>query len=122
MVKLYAIKYRMEEYVEQTDTDSTHSYSISDFLSAYLKALDLSFKKFATSIETSDSNLKKYVSGERKFNTDLAMKFGCFFHTSPELWLRLYLKNEFLLLNKEKTKVNKYKKYDYKKVVELKVA
>jgi antitoxin HigA-1 len=117
--KLFAIKFRMEEYLERMDTESTELYSISDFLGAYLEALDLSFKKFATSIDTSDSNLKKYVSGERKFNTDLAMKFGCFFHTSPELWLRLYIKSEFIALNSVKSKVQRYKKYDYKKVVVL---
>jgi hypothetical protein len=47
------------------------------------------------------------------------MKFGCFFHTSPDLWLHIYTKNEFILLSKEKSNVSKYKKYDYNKVVHL---
>ena len=46
------------------------------------------------------------------------MKFGNFFHTNPELWLRLYLKNEFIQLNAAK-KDQKYAKYDYEKQLEL---
>jgi plasmid maintenance system antidote protein VapI len=101
------------------ETSTVKFYSIEAFLEDYLKVLNLTFKKFAVSIDTTDSNLKKYLSGQRKFNIDLAMKFGYFFHTSPELWLRVYTKNEFYLLTKEKSKASKYKKYDYLKVVEL---
>jgi antitoxin HigA-1 len=122
MTSLYAIKYKMEAYVDNNAVGTHQINSIEVFLNAYLKVLNLSFKKFATSIDSTDGNLKKYLSGERKFNTDLAMKFGCFFHTPPDLWLRICTKNELLLLNKEKTQVRKYKKYDYKKVVDLATA
>jgi plasmid maintenance system antidote protein VapI len=117
--RLFSLKYRMEEYL---DTIPTKIKSVDVFLNAYLKVLNLSFKDFARNMDTTDSNLKKYVKGERKFNIDLAMKFGHFFHTSPELWLMVHTKNEFLLLNKEKSRIKKYKKYDYKKVLELQTA
>ena len=117
--RLLALRYRMEEYL---DDNPGKISSLDTFLSAYLKVLNLSFKDFARSIDTTDSNLKKYMKGERKFNTDLAMKFGFSFHTSPELWLRVYTKNEFLLLNKEKSRLNRYKKYDYKKALEFESA
>ncbi|SFE16163.1 hypothetical protein SAMN05518672_104713 [Chitinophaga sp. CF118] len=122
ITQLYGIKYRMEEYLESNDINIKDIRSIEFFLADYLKVLNLSFKKFAISIDTTDGNLKKYLSGERKFNTDLAMKFGCFFHTSPDLWMSICTKNEFLLLQKGKAYVSKYKKYDYKNVVNLKNA
>lgn len=115
--ELLAIQYQMEEYIEESDERNKKQYDIDSFLSAYLSTLNLNFKKFALSIDTTDGNLKKYLSGKRKFNTDLAMKFGNFFHTSPDLWLKVQLKNELIALKKEQKQVSRYKKYDYKKVV-----
>lgn len=115
---LLGIQYKMEEYLERDDIKSNKYISLEDFLSEFLKILNLSFKHFAIKIDTSDANLKKYLKGDRKFNTELAMKFGNFFHTNPELWLRLYLKNEFIQLNAAK-KDQKYAKYDYEKQLEL---
>lgn len=108
---LLGVQYKMEEYLEGNDEKYL---SLHDFLSDFLKVLDLSFKHFALKIDSSDANLKKYLNGSRKFNTELAMKFGNFFHTNPELWLRVYLKNEFIQLNAAK-KDEKYAKYDYEK-------
>jgi len=71
------------------------------------------------SIDTTDANLKKYLSGERKFSHDLAFKFSNFFHTTPDLWLKVNIKNELLILKKEKKQATKYKKYDYEKVFAL---
>lgn len=122
ITQLDGIRYKMEEYLENNEISIKDIRSIEIFLNAYLKVLNLSFKKFAISIDTTDGNLKKYLLGERKFNTDLAMKFGCFFHTPPDLWMSICTKNEFLLLQKEKAHVKKYKKYDYKNVVQLKSA
>lgn len=121
-IQMTAIRYRMEDYLDNNEISLKDIRSIETFLAAFLKVLNISFKKFAFSIDTTDGNLKKYLTGERKFNTDLAMKFGCFFHTAPDLWIRICTKNEFLLLQKEKTHVDKYKKYDYKNVVQLKNA
>jgi plasmid maintenance system antidote protein VapI len=115
---LLAVQYKMEEYLERDDIKANKYISLEDFLSEFLKILNLSFKHFAIKIDTSDANLKKYLKGDRKFNTELAMKFGNFFHTNPELWLRLYLKNEFIQLNAAK-KDRKYAKYDYEKQLEL---
>ena len=120
--QLLAIKYRMEAYLEDNEIKANKVYPIEKFLGDYLKVLNLTLKKFAVSIDTTDGNLKKYLSGERKFNTDLAMKFGCFFHTPPDLWINVYTKNELLLFKKEKTHVSRYKKYDYKKVLHFEKA
>jgi plasmid maintenance system antidote protein VapI len=117
--RLLSLRLQMEAYLEQESIDAKQLQTIETFLQLYLKTLMITFKKFAEAIETTDGNLKKYLSGDRKFNTDLAMKFGYFFHTAPELWLRIQLKNDFITLNREKKQITKYKKYDYKKVVEL---
>lgn len=116
-IKLQGVRYKMEEYLENTGIDIHHIFSVRNFLDDYLKVLNLSFKTFAVNIDTTDGNLKKYLSGERKFNTDLAMKFGCFFHTSPDLWFHVYTKNELLILKNEKDRIDKYQKYDYKKAI-----
>lgn len=121
-IQLDGLRYTMEEYLDNKEISIKEIRSIESFLAEFLKILNLSFKKFAISIDTTDGNLKKYLLGERKFNIDLAMKFGCFFHTSPDLWMKIYTKNEFLLLQKEKAHIKKYKKYDYKNVVQLKSA
>ena len=118
--ELLNIQYTMEEFIAgNIPEEKNKQYSLEHFLERYLTTLRLTFKKFAASIDTTDGNLKKYLSGERKFNTDLAMKFGAFFHTPPELWLKVYIKNELLLLSKQKKLISRYKKYDYLKVYSL---
>jgi plasmid maintenance system antidote protein VapI len=116
---IVGLRYKMENYLEDEDIDVKKISTIQFFLDEYLKVLNLSFRKFAISIDTTDGNLKKYLSGERKFSTDLAMKFGSFFHTSPDLWMNICTKNDLLLLKKEKTRLKKYKKYDYKNVIQF---
>ncbi len=115
--ELFSLKLRIQYYLEQENITADKVQTIEAFVKAYLTALNITFKTFASAIDTSDGNLKKYISGERKFNTDLAMKFGSFFHTSPDIWLSIYMKNELYELKKEKEKINHYKKYNYEKVM-----
>ncbi len=115
--EILSIQYQMEEYIENSGIDKKDILTLERFLNIYLKTLNLTLKRFAQSIDTTDGNLKKYISGERKFNTDLAMKFAYFFHTPPDIWLKIQIKNELIELEKEKEKISKYKKYDYEKVI-----
>lgn len=118
--ELLSIRYAMEFFIDEHLAEPKQQpLQIDSILKRYLKALNLSFKKFAQSIDTTDGNLKKYLSGERKFNTDLALKFGAFFHVEPELWLKVQMKNELLILSKQKKLLSRYKKYDYKKVYQI---
>lgn len=112
--ELLALQYELEEYL--ADLDSNKIVTIENAVDKFLQALNISFRKFAFSIDTTDGNLKKYVSGERTFNKDLALRFGHFFHTPPELWLKIQQKNEITALRKTKSKP--YLKYDYKKVLQ----
>ncbi len=117
--EILAIRYQMEEYLSEIELDEGRLVTLEAFLNAYLKALKLPLRKFARSIDTTDGNLKKYLSGERKFNIPLAMKFANFFHTSPDLWLKVQVKNDLIQLKQQKDQINKYKKYDYEKVLEI---
>ena len=111
--KLMALRYEIEEYLND---NRSKPLTLEDVVWNYLSVLNLPFRKFAVYLDTTDSNLKKYVTGERKFNKDLVLKFSHFFHTPAELWLKLQLKNElFELKNKKETK--QYEKYDYRKVI-----
>lgn len=114
--ELLAIQYKMEEYAETDEKLITKPIPLENFLNAYLEALGISFRKFATAIDSNDANLKKYISGERKFNTDLARKFGSFFHTSPVTWMKVYQLNDLIKLRREKV-ARRYDKYDFRKVV-----
>jgi antitoxin HigA-1 len=111
--KLMALRYEIEEYLNH---NRSKPLTLEDVVWNYLNVLNLPFRKFAVYLDTTDSNLKKYVTGERKFNKDLALKFSHFFHTPAELWLKLQLKNELFEL-KNKKEIKQYEKYDYRKVI-----
>lgn len=111
--KLMGLRYEIEENIND---NHSKPLTLEDAVGNYLDVLNIPFRKFALYLDTTDSNLKKYVTGERKFNKDLALKFSYFFHTPAELWLKLQLKNElFELENKKETR--HYKKYDYRKAI-----
>ena len=79
------------------------------------KDLGWTQKKLADLFEMKDSNLHKYLVGERKLNADLVLKLSSFCHLSPEYWLRVEVKNELIEITKEKTK--DYQKYDYRNLL-----
>jgi len=111
--ELLSVQYQMESYVQDEDTGVKSMIGIEEFLNAYLQVLGLTFKKFALAIDTTDGNLKKYLCGDRKFSIDLAFRFASFFHNSPDVWLKVAMKNELLNLKKEKKHLARYRKYNY---------
>lgn len=113
--EILAVKYQMQDYIEQQEIE--REMRILDFVKLYLKILNITQKEFASMFEMKDSNLYKYLTGERKLNSDLALKLSSFSHTQPELWYYIQIKNELLELKKEKGKIKKYEKYDYVKLV-----
>lgn len=115
--RLLSIQYKLEDYI-QNDSNS-EVLKILDFVKMYLKVLNLTKKELATYFEMRDSNLHKYLSGERKLNAKLVLKLSTFSHTKPEYWYRVEVKNELIELNKEKENVEYYKKYDYRNLVEI---
>ena len=65
--------------------------------------------------EMKDSNLYKYLIGERKLNPKLILKLSHFSHTKPEYWIQIQVKNELIELKKENT--DYYEKYDYRNLI-----
>lgn len=114
--KLLSIQYQLEDYIK-SENAGTEVLRILDFVKMYLKALNLTKKELANYFEMRDSNLHKYLSGERKLNANLALKLSTFSHTKPEQWYRIEIKNELIALKKEN--IDAYKKYDYLNLIEV---
>ncbi|MBL0340890.1 MAG: helix-turn-helix domain-containing protein [Bacteroidetes bacterium] len=113
--ELLAIKFQIEDYIEKDKIDS--EMRILDFVKLYLKLLKLSQKQLASIFEMKDTNLYKYLIGERKLNQDLVFKLSSFSQTPPELWYHVQTKNELHELRKGKGQLKKYDKYHYKNFV-----
>jgi addiction module HigA family antidote len=107
----------MEDYVNDEKISIKKLTPLQAFLDNYLKALGITFGKFAQHIDTTAARLKKSISGDQKFSPDLALKFGAFFHTSPDLWMKLYFKNEMIHFHEAKKHLKKYKKYNFEKIL-----
>jgi addiction module HigA family antidote len=112
---LLSIRFQMEDYIENGNPDQPKT--IRDFVKMYLKALKISQIKLARLFEMESSNLHKYLVGDRRLNSNMILKLSTFTHTSPELWLRLQVKNDLIEINREKEKVREYRKYDYENLV-----
>lgn len=117
--ELLAVQFQMEDYIEQDKNE--RAMRILDFVKMYLKILKISQKDLATIFEMKDTNLHKYLVGDRKLNNDLVLKLSSFSHTSPEVWYHIQVKNDLNKLLKEKDKIKQYKKYDYRKNVVVKI-
>jgi addiction module HigA family antidote len=113
--ELLSIRFQMEDYIENEKSDQPKM--IQDFVKLYLNALRITQKRLAGLFEMESSNLHKYLVGDRKLNSDMILKLSAFTHTSPELWLRLQVKNELIGINREKKNNKEYSKYDYENLL-----
>lgn len=118
--ELLSIKYQMQDYIEREPIEK--EMRILDFVKLYLKLLHITQRDLASVFEMKDTNLYKYLKGERKLNIDLVFKLSSFSHTPPEFWYYIQTKNELYELRKEKEKLKEYEKYDYKNFVSLQSA
>ena len=116
--ELLSIQYRIEDYI-QNENEDVPSLKILDFIKMYLKTLNITKKDLAIYFDMRDSNLQKYLSGERKLNTEMALKLSSFSHIKPEYWYRIQIKNELSELNKMKKNIDDYKKYDYRNLITI---
>lgn len=113
---LLSIQFQIEDYIEN-ENNQNEIIEILDFVKMYLKVLNITKKRLAEYFEMKDSNLHKYLSGERKLNAELAIKLGSFSHTKPEQWYRIQIKNELIEFNKESKNIDSFKKYDFKNLI-----
>jgi antitoxin HigA-1 len=114
--EMFRIKYIMEDYISGDDLrlaefEPAEFLSLQYFVKRYMKVLNVSQKQLAGLFEMKDSNLHKYLTGERKLNTDIAFKLASFTKTTPEHWLRLEIRNELKKLGG--TKAAEFEKYGY---------
>ena len=116
---MLAVLYRMEHYIQDSKITADKICKLEDFVKEFLAVLSINKTTFARYIEIDISNLNKYYSSERRFNSELALKFGHFFHTPPDIWLQIQSKNEILILQKEEQAGDKYLKYDYEKLLQI---
>ncbi|CAN5868804.1 hypothetical protein BH11BAC7_BH11BAC7_13260 [soil metagenome] len=112
--ELVAIKFQMEDYLEQDKIE--REMRILDFVKLFLKLLNVSQKDLALAFGMKDTNLYKYFTGERKLNSDIVLKLSHFTNTKPELWFHIQVKNELRELRK-KEGLKSYEKYDYKNLL-----
>lgn len=115
---MLAVQYEIEDYLGSENISLDETLEIGHFVEMYLDEMNLTKKRFANIMGLQPSNLHKYLTGSRKLNADLALKFSHFFHTSPEMWIMIQAKNEITHVKFEKAKTSKYKKYDYKRVLD----
>lgn len=113
--KLLSIKFKIEDYINAEE--GHEKLEVLDFVKMYLKVLNITQKRMADLFEMKDSNLHKYLIGERKLNTDLILKLSSFSHLEPEHWIRIEFKNELIELKKEKEENKNYNKYDYRNLL-----
>lgn len=113
--ELLAIQYKIEDYIESENVSDP--LRVLDFVKLYLKTFNITQKKLADLFEMKDSNLHKYLVGERKLNPSLVLKLSSFSHLNPEYWLRVEVKNELIEINKERARNNDYQKYDYRNLL-----
>lgn len=116
---MLAVQYRMDHYLQDDLISFENIWTIEQFVTDFLKVLGINKTAFARFIEMDGANLNKYYRSDRRFNTELALKFAHFFHTPADLWLKIQIKNELLLLQKEKEADEKYSKYDYEKLLQI---
>lgn len=113
--ELLSIQYKIEDYIESDN--ETQKLNILDFVKMYLNTLNVTQRRLADLFEMKDSNLYKYLIGERKLNSTIVLKLSSFTELSPELWLRIEVKNELIEINKEKKKKKIYEKYNYQNLL-----
>lgn len=113
--KLLSIKYKIEDYIEKEDVKESGIISLLDFVKMYLKVFEITKRDLAKYFEMKDSNLHKYLTGERKLNSDIVLKISSFTHTNPEYWYRVQFKNEIEKLKSQEIK--RFDKYDYRNFI-----
>lgn len=116
--ELQAIRLRMEEYITSQNVTLEEIKTVKHFVTTFLETLKIKKTDFAKYIEIDISNLNKSFNNERPINYDLALKLGHFFHTAPDLWLKVEFKNTLLLFNGNKTRKEGYEKFNYEKMLQ----
>lgn len=117
--ELLSIQYKIEDYIADDNGSDQENLKLLDFIKMYLRTFEITKKEFARCLDMQDSNLHKYLIGERKLNAKVALKISHFTHTKPEYWYGIQIKNEIVELRKEARNSKEYEKYDYAKILDI---
>jgi addiction module HigA family antidote len=60
-----------------------------EHLAEQLEALDMSAAELSRQLKVPANRITEILNGQRVITGDTALRFGHFFHTSPEFWLNL---------------------------------
>jgi len=60
-----------------------------EHLAEQLEALDISAAELGRRLRVPANRITEILNGQRAITGDTALRFGHFFHTSPEFWLNL---------------------------------
>ena len=60
-----------------------------EHLAEQLEALDMSAAELGRRLRVPANRITEILNGQRAITGDTALRFGHFFHTSPEFWLNL---------------------------------
>jgi antitoxin HigA-1 len=60
-----------------------------EHLAEQLEALDMSAAELGRRLRVPANRITEIINGQRAITGDTALRFGHFFHTSPEFWLNL---------------------------------
>ena len=86
---LLSIQYKLKDYIEKENIKENELLEILDFIKLYLKLFGITKKDLAKYFEMKDSNLHKYLTGERRLNPEIVLKISSFSRTNPEYWYRI---------------------------------
>lgn len=105
--QLLSLRLQMQSYLN--DEHPKEMIQAGRFLEAFVEVLNIKKKTLAEYIGYKESNLSAVLKGNRKINTDLAIKLGELFGVDPALWLHIQSKNELLeILGKDRSKYEGY--------------
>lgn len=110
-IELVALKIKIEDYLA-AQLNKEELITVGQFLSLFLKKLNIRQNKLASYIGINPSNFNKIITGERKINFELSNILGHLFGLDPLIWMQIQVKNDYLSLSKSKRSF--YKKFKLK--------
>jgi len=101
-VELLSMKYKVQDYLNNTKITENEIITVGDFLRMYLNKLNIKQNKFADYIGIQPPNFNKILSGQRNVSIELSLILGQLFQIDPKVWLQLQLKNDYIKMEKKK--------------------
>lgn len=113
---LFAIRFKMDEYIFNNKPDKI--ILVGEFIQQILESLNIKSKNLAEYLNLKPSNFTSLIKGQRKLNTEMAIKLGYIFtEIPPDIWANIQIKNELIKIKKEKNA--QLKNYNLKDLLKI---